>query len=253
MRGLEFFCGAGGVSRGLAQSGHFDLLVGIDIRGACRKHYPKSKCSDRTAHHFVQADVLVVLEALVQVGEWVAPDGTVIRMKDFDFIWASPPCQKWTALNAKKAASKKHKDLITPTRMGLERLRKQYGIAYAIENVEGAPLRNPTIMCGAQFDLHCKTSDGEKFHLDRKRLIEASFPIKQLPVTEPKPVVGVYGGHIRNRSALHGGRGTVDFPGEDKVKLAQQAMGIPGMPLSHLSQAIPPAYAKYVADQWMLS
>jgi DNA (cytosine-5)-methyltransferase 1 len=61
-------------------------------------------------------------------------------LSQFDFIWASPPCQFYCAL---KPAPGKHRndDLIPPTRDALIKIGKPY----VIENVEEARdwLRNP--------------------------------------------------------------------------------------------------------------
>ena len=207
MRALDLFCCAGGVSKGLLDAG-FDEVVGVDIEP--QKHYPFT---------FVQADALT------------------FDLSGFDFIWASPPCQAYSDMKHAKNA-KKHPMLIEPVRAKL----KASGKAYAIENVEGAPLENPVVLCGSGFGL-----EAYGHQLRRHRLIEANFYMPAPKCKHTDPVIGIYGGHARNRSGAHGGRGTMDVWPNGHRDAASIAMGIDWMPLKELSQAIPPVYSKYVA------
>lgn len=208
MRALDLFCCAGGVSKGLLDAG-FDEVVGVDIEP--QKHYP---------FEFVQADAMT------------------FDFSGFDFIWASPPCQAYSDMKHAKGA-KVHPMLIEPVR---ERL-KGSGVPYAIENVEGAPLENPIVLCGSGFGL-----EAYGHQLRRHRLIEANFYIPPPKCKHTDPVIGIYGGHARNRSSTHGGRGTMDVWPKGHRDAASIAMGIDWMPLKQLSQAIPPVYAKYVGS-----
>jgi len=206
-RAIDLYCGAGGVALGLARAG-FEV-VGCDLLR--QPHYP---------FQFVQADAL-------------RPPFDLSR---FDLIWASPPCQAHTAMRRMHNA-KKHVDLIAPTR----ELLRASGQLYVIENVEGAPLVNPVMLCGTMFGLGI---DGAE--LRRHRLFETNFPLQKLACAhgaEPA-VIGVYGGHVRNRKRREGShaRGVADFSPDD----GRKAMGIDHMTLAELSEAIPPAYAEYV-------
>jgi DNA (cytosine-5)-methyltransferase 1 len=191
---------------GLHQAG-FEV-TGIDIRPQPR--YPFA---------FIQADALK----------------PPVRLEDFDFIWASPPCQAHTSLKTMHNALD-HQDLIPATRALLE----ASGKPWSMENVPGAPLINSIVLCGSMFDL-----GGDGFELRRHRLFETSFPILA-PKCQHKgrPVIGIYGGHQRNRkrrSGLH--REAPDFTADD----GRRAMGIDWMTLNELSQAIPPAYSEFIA------
>ena len=124
LKAIDLFCSAGGATRGLMQAG-FDV-TGVDLRPQPRY------CGDS----FVQADAV----------EYLA----TADISQVDFIWASPACQRFTALKtAPGAKGDVHLDLIAPTR----ELLRNLGIPYAIENVVGAPLINPVVLCGTIFGL----------------------------------------------------------------------------------------------------
>lgn len=211
---LDLFCGAGGASMGLHRAG-FDV-IGIDHRKQPR--YP---------FRFIQADAL----------------NPPVDLSRFDLIWASPPCQAHVSLRWMHNA-KQHKDLIEPTRA----LLKSSGCVWVIENVVDAPLRHEMTLCGTMFDLG--TGDAE---LWRHRKFETSWqqPLFTVPHCRhrSKPrVIGVYGGHGRDHRRdkwLH--KDVQDFP----VTARREAMGIDWMTAAELSQAIPPAYAEFIA-KWAM-
>ena len=216
---LDLYCSAGGATRGLQQVGF--TVVGVDLKPQPRY------CGDR----FIRGDAL----------EYLA----TADLSQFDFIWASPPCQRFTALKtAPGAKGDAHLDLIAPTRELLRNSR----IPYAIENVVGAPLINPVVLCGTMFGL--RTPNGAE--LRRHRLLEASFPFLTPPCTHGKgPVVGIYGAHVRDRRRPSG----TNHKSGSNLPWAHAfiAMGVPvgSMTLAELSDAIPPAYSRFVAEQWL--
>lgn len=218
MRALDLFCGAGGVSMGLHRAG-FDV-VGVDIRPQPR--YP---------FRFVQADTL-------------HPPFDLSR---FDFIWASPPCQAHTSMRTMHNA-KRHADLIPQTR----ELLMASGKPWVMENVPGAPMRFSLMLCGTMFGLGCDDAE-----LRRHRIFESSFLIlgPHCAHGQRANVIGLYGGHQRNRKRTIGiygegcrdsrrkhDKGQPDFTVED----GRNAMGIDWMTLAELCQAIPPAYSEFI-------
>ena len=134
--------------------------------------------------------------------------------------------------------TKKHPDLITPTRPLLVRSGKPW----VIENVEGAKkyLIDPAMLCGSMFGL--KTPDG--FHLKRHRLFEASFPLAApSKCRHQKPTIGIWGGHFRDRRRAAGTnhRSGSNLPLEHGFI----AMGIDWpMTTAEISEAIPPVYSR---------
>jgi DNA (cytosine-5)-methyltransferase 1 len=221
---LDLFCCAGGAGMGLHRAG-FDV-VGVDI--VPRPRYP---------FRFVQANAL-------------RPPFDLSR---FDLIWASPPCQAHTSMKTMHNA-KEHEDLIPATRAML----RASGRPYIIENVVGAPLERPFMLCGTMFGLGCDDAE-----LRRHRIFETNFPVlaPQCQHGLRSETLGVYGGHIRNRRRRTIGvygegvrdsrrkmdRGVADFT----IEQGRIAMDIDWMTTAELSQAIPPAYSEFIA-RWAL-
>ncbi len=167
-------------------------------------------------------------------------DAMTFPLDGFDAIHASPPCQAFTAMKTMPNAGT-HTDLLTPTRT---RLRAN-GKPYVIENVVGAPMNEPFVLCGSMFDLGIREPARQ---LRRHRLFEASFFILTPLCRHHGGTIGIYGDHARDRrrKASTGDRG-VDFPDSRKISLAQEAMGIDWIKSWRgLSQAIPPAYTEFI-------
>ena len=149
---------------------------------------------------------------------------------DFDFFWASPVCKRYTRMtNCRPGKAATHPDGIDDVRKHLEFIGKPW----VIENVPGSPLRNPITLCGTMFGLE----------LYRHRLFEASFPL----------VAPAHSAHTMAASrAGHWTLGTVmSVAGHfSPVSHAKVIMGIDWMSRDELSQAIPPAYSRYIGEQF---
>lgn len=198
-KALDLFCGSGGASAGLLAAGYD--VTGVDINP--QPEYP---------FRFIQADAMT------------------FPLGGYDLIWASPPCQAFTAYRRRPRHVADSPNLIPATRDRLE----GSGAEWIIENVTGArdEMRGPTTLCGSMFGLDVR----------RHRLFETSFPVlapecnhaSQLPRFPP----------ATNRTNL---RRTVEV-GVWRIPLAvqQKAMGIDWMGVKSLSQAIPPAYSEFL-------
>lgn len=218
MKVLDLFCCAGGAAVGLKQAWPDAEITGVDVDPQPR--YP---------FNFVQADA---------VG---------FNVSGYDFIWASPPCQGYSALKTMKNANV-HPKLIEEIRFKL----RMSDCDWVIENVVGAPLENPTMLCGSHFGLG---SDG--FQLRRHRLFESNFSIA--PPGECRHselTVGIYGAKARNiaQEKRHYSK-PKDTRGKPigvvlNQSIGRQSMGIDWMNMQELSEAIPPAYSRYIAEQW---
>lgn len=186
--------------------------------------------------------------------EFIRADAMTFPLEGFDFVHASPPCQRFSQLTHVHGHHhrEKHPDLIAGIRKRLE----ETGVPYAIENVIGSPLRTPVKLCGSMF--------AETFQLRRHRLFETSFPVAQRKCQhKAQPfTVGVYGhtgqGANRRRDAFVSRTPVKDWrdpvPAErgmaNSLSDWKVAMGIDWMTAKELSQAIPPTYTKYIIEQY---
>lgn len=212
---LDLFCCAGGAGMGYAMAG-FEV-TGVDV-----------VVHPRNPHSVIERNALSLDPA------WIK--------QNFDAVHASPPCQGYTSMRHAPGA-KGAPLLIHQTRSLIEAT----GLPWVIENVEAArsEMRAPILLCGSMFGL-----SAQGFELQRHRLFETNFPVEQPPCSHSgKPVIGVYGGHARNRSAKQGGRGTKDVWIGGHKAAASEALGINWMTLNELSEAIPPAYTKHIGLQ----
>ena len=209
LRALDLFCCAGGAGVGIQRAG-FDV-VGVDI--APQPEYP---------FEFVQGNALDV------------------DLSGFDFVWASPPCQCFTKYgNCRPNLADKYEDLIDATRQKLT----AWGGAWIMENVVGAPLRNPVTLCGSMFGLDVR----------RHRLFESSLTLKAGKCNHKMWEPNRYpGGRSRERGhARVLCRGTVEIGRWNiPIETQKKAMGIDWITdLRKLSESIPPAYSEFLARQ----
>jgi DNA (cytosine-5)-methyltransferase 1 len=179
---LDLCCGAGGCAVGYHRAG-FDV-VGVDLHPQPRYPYP-----------FIQGDVVAVMQALLQCCGLEDSSGRVLLLSDFAAIHASPPCQRYTIGRHIHQSGDRHPDLVGPCRELLERT----GLPWVIENVMGAPLRDPAILCGTMFGLK----------VIRHRQFEASFLLLSPPhQSHPKAT-----SPVRARATAPARTGTSRSPG----------------------------------------
>lgn len=211
---LDLFCKAGGATRGYQLAGFH--VTGVDI-----EPQPRYVGDD-----FHQGDALA----------FVARHG-----HEFDAIAASPPCQRYSVANRVQGSAERHPDLVAPTRAAL----RETGRSYVIENVVGAPLLHPIMLCGTMFGLQ----------VFRHRLFECSFFLLAPPHGKHQGTANSHrwgdrrGG--RPRDDLSGGDVTVCGGGNCRVDTARTAMGIAWMTKAELNEAIPPAYTTFIGSALM--
>lgn len=211
---IDLFCKAGGCAKGYYQAG-FDV-IGVDWEP--QPNYP---------YQFIRADVWGLSPAFFAAA---------------DAVHASPECQGYSALRHAKGAKGR------PQEIGrIRKILQGLGLPYVIENVEMAAfdMIEPIKLCGSMFGL-----GAQGHYLERHRLFESNVAISAPgPCAHKKPVIGVYGGHARNRAAKHGGRGTKDVWIGGHSRAASEALGIDWMTLDELSEAIPPAFTEHLGRQ----
>ena len=195
-------------------------VTGVDIRP--QKNYP---------FPFVQADVYAL-----------DPD----YLRQFDLVHASPPCQAYTSIaniNRSMGVATQQPGSIERTRALLQKAETPY----VIENVKGAPLHDPLVLCGCMF-LGTRVL--------RQRLFESTFSLEPpQPCQKPHPksaytttrngmkidvIIEPWLGYMRTGPFLDG-----------VVKDAFiDAMGVPWMKTwPEVTEAIPPAYTYYIGRE----
>ncbi len=197
-RALDLFSGAGGAGMGLHRAGYD--VTGVDI--APQRNYPFT---------FVQADALTV------------------DLSSYAFVWASPPCQRHSRMSACRVGLRdKYPDLIAVMREKLER----WGGPYIIENVMGAPLIDPVMLCGAMFGLETY----------RHRIFESNYQLK-VPSHPPHAVPTSKAGHWVPGTFISVAGNCAP------MSLARAAMGIDWTTRAELVEAIPPAFSEHLGRQ----
>ena len=207
---LDLFCGAGGAGEGYRQAG-FEI-VGVDL-------HPQPN----NPHKFISADALTLSL------DWI---------RQFDAIHASPPCQAYSVLASRTGQGDRWPKLIESVR----NLLQTSGLPYVIENVQGAPLIDPVVLCGTMFP---------GLRVIRHRLFETSFHLPQ-----PEHPVGKHPlCHTLDKRKAHYGKTNewkvfvqVNGGGNCSAPCARDAMGIPWMTKKELNQAIPPPYTRFIGE-----
>ncbi|WTW93666.1 SAM-dependent methyltransferase [Streptomycetaceae bacterium NBC_01309] len=211
---LDLFCCGGGAGHGYQLAGWH--VTGVDIQPQPRY------CGDR----FVQADALEYLAA-----HW----------HEYDAFHGSPPCQKYTPLNAYNQLD--YPDLVAPTRD----LLRATGRPWVIENVPQAPLIDPAILCGSMFDLP----------VYRHRGFESNVPLD--PPPHPAHLaLCARNGYLptaeRPFMSIHGGRHSIAWQ-----HAACDAMGTPWLKvpaggdreaaIREVCEAIPPKFTRWIGTR----
>jgi DNA (cytosine-5)-methyltransferase 1 len=216
VRCLDLFCCGGGAGTGYSMAGM--EVTGVDIDP--QPQYPFA---------FVQSDAV---EFLCKFGH------------EFDFIHASPPCQGYSSHVSSRSSKwvphdgKDEPRLIAKVRDAL----REVGKPYVIENVMGARSEmNATLMlCGTMFGLP----------IARHRLFETSFMVTQPEHDNCRGVAKKYaarrGWEYRDMSCTGKGRrkGTA-------IRWAE-VLGVSHAMTQHqLAECIPPAYTRWIGEQFL--
>lgn len=123
LKAIDFFCGAGGMSSGMAKAG-INVLAGVDFDKSCEATY----LANHKGSEFIHADIKELsfqdLESRVEIGR---NDDNMV------FIGCSP-CQYWTKMNTIKTKSSESKNLLED----FQRFVNHYNPGHiVVENVPG--------------------------------------------------------------------------------------------------------------------
>ncbi len=191
----DLYCAAGGAAVGLARAG-FEV-EGWDINP--QPHYPF------TFH----------------LGNALDAD-----LSGFDAVWASPPCQAYTAMQNIRKNGAAHQDLIGSTRAKLI----ASGLPWIMENVKGAPLKAGLMLCGTMFGLR----------LIKHRYFESSHPLPfKLMLCDHRDVFDPWHGKGRTAAEMREVQQTPWIPIGGGASRKRGRSGC-------LNNAIPPVYSEYL-------
>jgi DNA (cytosine-5)-methyltransferase 1 len=206
---LDLFCCAGGAGIGYKNAG-FDV-VGVDIKP--QPNYPLL---------FIQCNALKLDREFISL---------------FDAVHASPPCQSYSDLAKRNGNADAWPRLIEPVRDLLLRS----GLPYIIENVEGAPLHSPVMLCGTMF---------RGLRVIRHRLFEINFPLLT-PKHGKHPKVHTFDKRKSHYGKTNDMRDFVQVTGGGNctIAAARDAMKIDWMTKGEMNEAIPPAYTQFIGKQ----
>lgn len=196
---LDAFSGAGGAGYGYS-------LAGFDVTGIDNRPMP------RYPFRHIVGDAL----------EYIREHG-----HEYSAIAASPPCQQYSV--TRTIHGRTYPDLVAATRDALNAT----GRPWVIENVVGAPLRQPVMLCGTMFGLR----------VYRHRLFESNVFLMAMshPKHYSRPVA------IGRRPQV-GEFMTIAGHFSD-VRYAGKCMAIDWMTRDELAQAIPPAFTRFIGLQ----
>lgn len=201
---LDLYCCQGAASYGFHQSGF--NVTGVDL-------FPQPKYP----YKFIQSDAI---DYLLQHGH------------EYDYIHASPPCQKYSMSSMQfRLLGKEYPNLIEGTRAALIKIGKPYDI----ENVSGSPLISPIVLCGSMFNIPTY----------RHRLFETNWGL-----ISPTHPIHMYKNAKMGRLP-HGDEFIQyigHFPG---VQYVRDFTGCYWMNQYGLAQSIPPQYSHYIGTQFL--
>ncbi len=214
-------CGCGGAARGYVQAGH--AVWGADSSPVVRADYLKSGASG-----FYLMDILKALR----------------YVRYFDFIHVSPPCQRYSRMSrCRPGLAEQYPDLIPPVREALNAT----GLPWVIENVPGAPLRDPVTLCmymfGRETYRHRWFETGGGFVLAEPPGPPAGLSGPRRACGWPHPVPAARAGHWEPGKF-------VSVSGHERRPLVNGVMEIDWMTdREDVAEAVAPCFTRWIGEQ----
>lgn len=172
--------------------------------------------------------------------KFIQADALTFPLDSYDAYHASPPCQAYMRAFTMPNVREKYENsprLIEPTR---ERLIAT-GKPFILENVPGAPLIEPIMLSGPNFNLK----------VIRKRAFELhGFDVGFIPPPQTFKNARAAGYIPYNRGETIKRGYLLQIWTKERVS---KAMGIDWMLLKELNQAIPPAYTEYIGKYLIMA
>lgn len=217
MRVLDLFCSEGGAAQGYHQAWPDAEIVGVDTNPKVGERYPFT---------------------------FVCADAMTFDLTGFDFVHASPPCHDHSSVTGRDRKANGDKGTGWMLEATIDRLRGS-GVPWIVENVEGAKMPADVYsvrLCGSSFGLNVR----------RHRLFASNVLLLAPPCDHSWQTPRFVSLDAKSRKAgrlasVVGVHGHCNYAGEFEIRC--EAMGIDWMTPQGLTQAIPPAYTRYLAEQ----
>jgi len=132
LKAVDFFCGAGGMSYGLAKAG-IKVLAGIDCDGSCRETYERNNKPAK----FIQKDVGKLSP------QWLGKELNISKHDDRLIFVACSPCQFWSKINTDKKKNRESAFLLPEFERFVDWFRPAFVI---IENVPGMSKKRASLL-----------------------------------------------------------------------------------------------------------
>ena len=178
LKAVDFFCGAGGLTYGLKNSG-IQVIAGIDNDSSCKATFEKNN----KGTVFIEKDISTY--SPLDLGSDLK-----IKKKDNYMVFAAcAPCQFWTQIHTNKNKSKKTQNLILNFKGFVEYFKP--GFVF-MENVPGVSSKNPvTIFINSLKDMKyhviCSIIDMSLYGIPQKRKRFALLASRISKISFPKP------------------------------------------------------------------